>query len=192
MTKEQWDAFLSTIKEIFAVISIAATGAAVFYGGMQGWLKSKADLIKTRSESASLDVNTQTRRRLEAVDLVDKMTEVNLKLIASMEDRFDQLSKELETARNDLHRRDVLDREVVARAASTAADKAAVMVVKSLGSVQVAVEKVGEKADAAYEAANNSALKLQQVQNEITTALNMPRVAITEKTGAVEPEEKKE
>lgn len=189
MTKEQWDAFINAIKEIGAVVSIIAAAAAVIYGGIQGWLKSKADLIKSRTESASLDINTQSRRRLEAVDLVEKMTEVNLKLIASMEDRFDQLSKELETARNDLHRRDVFDREVVANAAARAASEAAVLVVRSMDSVQVAVEKVGEKADAAYAVANESNIKIQGLQTVMTEAIKLPNVPITASTGAADKKE---
>jgi hypothetical protein len=86
-------------------------------------------------------------------------------------------------------RRDLEDRrEVVkqAKAATEAAALASKVATQALTIVHAEVVKVGEKADAAYKEANQSNLKIQGVQDVLTTALNLPQTPITATTGANE------
>jgi hypothetical protein len=89
------DLLIATLKEIATIIGVLATAGAVIWGGYTSWKKSKA-------ETSNIDVDTQTKRRKEDIELVDKMTDVNQKVITSLEHRFDQLSKDFEEAKKEL------------------------------------------------------------------------------------------
>jgi len=80
-------------------------------------------------------------------------------------------------------RRDLEDRREVAREAKRFALEAK----ESAEVVHSAVIKVGEKAEMSYKEANNANMKIQAVQDVLTTALNLPTRPITVTTGA-EPE----
>jgi membrane-associated HD superfamily phosphohydrolase len=93
-------------------------------------------------------------------------------------------------------KRDMEDRKEVARQAKLASEEAkkASVEAKKVSQESVAaikvmhtdVVKVGEQATAAYKEANQSNLKIQAVQDALTTVLNLPQKPITESTG-VEP-----
>jgi hypothetical protein len=179
MTQEQWNIFIQQVKELFTVFGVGATAVFVVYGGIAGWIKSKADIDKTKMETASLNVNTQTRKSIDAAELLAKISQINMDLL-------DNMKQQLDEAQAELRERDANDRLAIAKELAKSTQKSAEVMAQSIENIKAAVEETGKKADAAYYVANESNTKIQALQGAIAETLGLPNSAITASTGSPE------
>jgi len=99
-----WKEVVDLAKEIGTALGLISAALVVIYGGINSYIKTSADASESKARSASMDVDTMAKKRMNEMDLAKKTSEISSQIIDDLQRRFEKLSEDLFEANQELER----------------------------------------------------------------------------------------